>query len=273
MLPRWRWGWSTAFRFEHDGQLLVARFGRHAEDFRKDRRAATLYGSCIPVPQVLEIGEAFDGHVYAISEWANGEVIDGLPEPHLRAALPSLLDTLDALRAAPPPTETGFGWWSSRGRAMHDTWRDALLGIVEDEENSRLAGWRAFLRATPNGRGASTTRRPGSRSLPMLAQRCSPRNPRRLAAGTYSLPTEGSPQSSTGETRSSGTRSMTWPGSCSGRPGTQDWTPTSSSPRPDVAAPRRVSTSRTSTSGSAVANSISPSTRWPTTPSAGTRGT
>jgi hygromycin-B 4-O-kinase len=139
--------WSTAFTFKHDGQLLVARFGRHIEDFRKDRRAATLYGLRVPVPRVLEIGEAFDGHVYAISEWANGEAIDGLPEPHLRAALPSLLDTLDALRAAPPPTETGFGWWSSRGRAMHDTWRDALLGIVEDEENSRLAGWRVFLRA------------------------------------------------------------------------------------------------------------------------------
>lgn len=139
--------WSTAFTFEHDGQLLIARFGRHIEDFRKDKRAAALYGLRIPVPRVLEIGEAFDGHVYAISEWANGEVIDGLPEPHLRAALPSLLDTLDALRAAPPPTAAGFGWWSSRGRATHDTWRDALLGIVEDEENSRLAGWRVFLRA------------------------------------------------------------------------------------------------------------------------------
>ena len=139
--------WSTAFTFKHDDRLLVARFGRHIEDFRKDKRAAALYGLRIPVPRVLEIGEAFDGNVYAISEWANGEVIDGLPEPHLRAALPSLLDTLDALRVAPPPTASGFGWWSSQGRATHDTWRDALLGIVEDEENSRLAGWRVFLRA------------------------------------------------------------------------------------------------------------------------------
>ena len=139
--------WSTAFLFEYDGQPRVARFGRHVEDFRKDGRAATLYRLRIPVPRVLEIGEAFDGWFYAISEWASGEVIDGLPEPNLRVALPSLLDTLDALRAAPPPTETGFGWWSSRGRATHDTWRGALLGIVEDPESSRLAGWRAFLRA------------------------------------------------------------------------------------------------------------------------------
>ena len=139
--------WSTAFAFEHDGQLLVARFGRHVEDYRKDERVATLYGRRIPVPRVLEIGEAFDGYLYAISEWASGELIDGLPASHLRAALPSLLDTLDALRAAPPPNETGFGWWPSQGRATHDTWRDALLGIVEGQEHSRLAGWRAFLRA------------------------------------------------------------------------------------------------------------------------------
>jgi hygromycin-B 4-O-kinase len=99
------------------------------------------------VPRVLDIGEAFEGYVYAISEWADGEAIDKLRESHLRAVLPSLLDAVDALRAAPPPTETGFGWWPSQGRARDDSWRDALLGIVEDEENSRLAGWRAFLRA------------------------------------------------------------------------------------------------------------------------------
>jgi hygromycin-B 4-O-kinase len=140
--------WSTAFRFEHGGRPLVVRFGRHLEDFRKDRRAAELYGRCVPVPRVLDIGEAFKRYVYSISEWADGEAIDGLSEPRLRAALPSLLDAVDALRFAPPPTEAGFGWWPSRGRARHDTWRDALLGIVEDEEDSRLVGWRASLRAS-----------------------------------------------------------------------------------------------------------------------------
>jgi hygromycin-B 4-O-kinase len=139
--------WSTAFTFEHKGRPLVVRFGRHVEDFRKDRRAATLFDRCLPVPRVLDIGEAFEGFVYAISEWADGEAIDELPEPHFRAALPSLLDAVDAIRAALPPTEAGFGWWPSQGRAKHDSWRDALLDIVEDEENSRLAGWRAFLRA------------------------------------------------------------------------------------------------------------------------------
>lgn len=139
--------WSTAFRFEQKGQRRVVKFGRHVEDFRKDERAAALYGRFVPVPRVLEIGEAFDGYFYAISEWVEGEAIDRLSEPQLRAALPSLLDTVGALRAASPPTETGFGWWPSQGRARHDSWREALLGIVEDPEDSRLAGWRVSLRA------------------------------------------------------------------------------------------------------------------------------
>jgi hypothetical protein len=50
----------------------VIRFGRHVEDFRKDERAAALYAPGIPVPRVLEIGEAFDGYAYAVSEWAAG---------------------------------------------------------------------------------------------------------------------------------------------------------------------------------------------------------
>jgi hygromycin-B 4-O-kinase len=82
-----------------------------------------------------------------------GAASDGLPEVDLRRALPSLLDTVDAIRAAAPPTETGFGWWPSRGRALHDSWPQALLGIVHDEENPRLAGWRSFLRNDPEASG------------------------------------------------------------------------------------------------------------------------
>jgi hygromycin-B 4-O-kinase len=175
--------WSTAFTFEHEGGPLVVRFGRHVEDFRKDKRAATLYGRCIPVPRVWDVGEAFEGYAYAISEWADGEAITGLPEPHFRVALPSLLDALDALRAAVPPTETGFGWWPSQGRARHDTWRDALLGIVEDEENPRLAGWRA-----PTSSGRRCLWPGGFGGLPaLLAQEAhngSPKGPSPLASVT-----------------------------------------------------------------------------------------
>jgi hygromycin-B 4-O-kinase len=143
--------WSTAFSFEQAGRRKVVRFGRHAEDFRKDERAAVLYGSVLRVPRVLEIGDAFGGYAYAISEWAAGVNIDRLREREMRRVLPSLLDTLVALRTAPPPSEAGFGWWPSRGRALHDSWRRALLGIAEDAESPRMRGWHAFLRDHAEG--------------------------------------------------------------------------------------------------------------------------
>lgn len=137
--------WSTAFAFEQQGRRRVVRFGRHAEDYYKDQRAAVLYAHSVPVPHVMEVGEAFDGYTYAVSEWADGTALDRLPAPELRRVLPSLLDILDALRAASPPTESGFGWWSSRGNAPQRSWRQALLGIVEEAESPRLPGWQAYL--------------------------------------------------------------------------------------------------------------------------------
>jgi hygromycin-B 4-O-kinase len=137
--------WSTAFKFEQQGRRRVVRFGRHAEDYHKDLRAALLYARSVPVPHVLEIGEAFDGYAYATSEWADGTALDRLPGPELRRVLPSLLDTLDALRPASPPTQSGFGCWSSQGNAPQRSWRQALLGIVEEDESPRLPGWQAYM--------------------------------------------------------------------------------------------------------------------------------
>ncbi len=98
---------------------------------------------------MLEVGPAHGGLSYAVSAWAPGEPLDGLSEPGLRAALPSLLDAMDAIRALPPPGPEGFGMWRSDGRTPHRSWRAALLALVEEEELPRAAGWRAFLRAEP----------------------------------------------------------------------------------------------------------------------------
>ena len=88
--------WSRAFRFDADGSPRVIRFGAHPEDFRKDEAASTGYGALAPIPRVFEIGEAAEHGHFAISEWAPGLALDRLPAADLRAALPALLDVLDA---------------------------------------------------------------------------------------------------------------------------------------------------------------------------------
>src|SRR5262245_25504155 len=68
--------WSKAFFFHQAGRDYVARFGAYVEDFAKDRLAVVYRAPGLPIPSVVEIGEAFGGH-YAISERLFGEYIDG----------------------------------------------------------------------------------------------------------------------------------------------------------------------------------------------------
>src|SRR5438067_6932031 len=59
--------WSRAFSFRLDNRDLVVRFGRYLEDFTKDQKAMAFARPDLPVPAVLEVGEAL-GVFYAISE-------------------------------------------------------------------------------------------------------------------------------------------------------------------------------------------------------------
>jgi hypothetical protein len=87
--------WSRCFRFRSAERDLVVRFGQHVDDFLKDRLAAAYAAPGLPIPQVLTIGPAFDGH-YAISTRVIGEPLEqvsliayvvgaGLPRAHILA--------------------------------------------------------------------------------------------------------------------------------------------------------------------------------------------
>ena len=58
--------WSAAFAFQHAGRELVLRFGARADWFEADRMATTFASLDLPVPEILEVGEALDS-AYAIS--------------------------------------------------------------------------------------------------------------------------------------------------------------------------------------------------------------
>src|SRR5438874_13448799 len=69
--------WSSAFSFRLDGRDLVVRFGQWREDFEKDEAAMAFAGPDLPVPRVLEIGDAFEG-ACAISEPHFGACLEAL---------------------------------------------------------------------------------------------------------------------------------------------------------------------------------------------------
>ncbi|MBI2939030.1 MAG: phosphotransferase [Chloroflexi bacterium] len=147
--------WSTAYAFRWPGERrgdYVIRFGAFPEDFAKDRLAARYRSRDLPIPQILEIGEAFDGS-YAISARAFGDYLDALDLAQMRRVLPSLFAALDAARLVDLSASAGYGGWGADGTAPHPTWRAALLDVSEDRPTSRTHGWGERLAASPTGAG------------------------------------------------------------------------------------------------------------------------
>src|SRR6266851_5209721 len=90
--------WSKAFNFRNDTARYVVRFSALDEDFLKDQRAERCAAGSLPIPRIVDMGEAFGGY-FAISERATGDYLDALDAAQLKAVLPSLWKSLDAARA------------------------------------------------------------------------------------------------------------------------------------------------------------------------------
>ena len=143
--------WSEAFSFRRAGSDFVLRLGAHREDFGKDQLAAGFSANALPIPRVLEIGRAFDGH-FAVSERAFGVMLDELDPGAMRQVVPSVLEMLDAARMADLSATRGYGGWdATAGNAPHHTWREYVLALAsaEDVPTSRIAGWRRHLESSP----------------------------------------------------------------------------------------------------------------------------
>jgi aminoglycoside phosphotransferase (APT) family kinase protein len=135
--------WSRAFSFRLDGCDLVARFGRYGEDFAKDQEAMAFAGPDLPVPKVLEVGNALGG-AYAISERHFGLFLENLDEPRWRRLLPAVVRGLDHLRHLQAPAASQVPSAAS-GPAITMSWREWLREGLVDQPGRRVAGWRVVL--------------------------------------------------------------------------------------------------------------------------------
>jgi aminoglycoside phosphotransferase (APT) family kinase protein len=129
--------WSSAYGYRSGADDLVVRFGDVREWFEADRDATAYAGPDLPVPEVLDIGDAF-GRVYAVSRRHYGRFLEDIQVQDAPAARPAVGRLLAALRAAPPPAAP-----------QATSWRDWLLGALADNPGGRTAGWRATLAEDP----------------------------------------------------------------------------------------------------------------------------
>ncbi len=122
--------WSAAFGYRAGGRALVVRFG--SIGFDADRAATAYDGPDLPVPAVLETGEAFGG-AYAISVRHYGGFLEDVDPRLAEATGPAVVRLLGALYAR-----------RDDDVAVED-WRAWLLDGLVDDPRRRVSGWRATL--------------------------------------------------------------------------------------------------------------------------------
>ena len=103
--------WSHAYALSLDGTEVVARFGTHGEDYKKDQIASGWASDELPIPKVLELDETRVGF-FALSDRVKGDFLDELGREQIKTLLPSLFRTMDAIHAIDVSATEGYGNWT-----------------------------------------------------------------------------------------------------------------------------------------------------------------
>lgn len=137
--------WSSAYSFSRAGHALVVRFGPSRDWFEADRAAASFSSPELPVPTVLEVGDAFDG-AYAVSVRHYGTYLEDVRPDQSDVAGPMLASLLGALFAVPKSPDLPVSWHGRPPRSGL-SWRAWLCDRLVDDPAKPVHGWRAALSA------------------------------------------------------------------------------------------------------------------------------
>lgn len=126
--------WSRAYGFTSSGRPLVVRLGPHRDWYEADRAAMAFSGPDLPVPPVLEIGEAL-GLTYAISWRCPGSPLEEVTVDQAERTGDLLGRLLLALFELPPLGEPEAwppvnGGWKA--------WLESALVLGDDEQSQAL---------------------------------------------------------------------------------------------------------------------------------------
>jgi hygromycin-B 4-O-kinase len=123
----------------------------HGDDYQKDQIMTRWSSDVLPIPKVIELGEAPFGF-FAVSERAHGEFLDHLDNKRMTALLPSLFSVMDAIREIDVSDTHGYGIWTPDRHGLQTSWKEALLSkFSADLPGARTHGWRAALEGAPSG--------------------------------------------------------------------------------------------------------------------------
>jgi len=137
--------WCSAYSFSRGGQALVVRFGPGKDWFEADRAAVSFSSPELPVPEVLEVGNAFDG-AYAVSVRHYGTYLEDVRPDQSEVAGPMLASLLGALFRVPKNPDLPVRWHGRPPRSRL-SWRGWLCARMADDPAQPVHGWRATISA------------------------------------------------------------------------------------------------------------------------------
>ena len=138
--------WSSAYSFSRAGHALVVRFGPSKDWFEADRAAVSFSSPELPVPEVLEVGDAFGG-AYAVSVRRYGTCLEDVRPDQADVAGPMLAALLGALFRVPKNPDLPVRW-HGRPPGSGPSWRAWLRDRLADDPAQPVHGWRAALGAS-----------------------------------------------------------------------------------------------------------------------------
>lgn len=133
--------WSSAYVYDCGTDRLVLRLADDAEGYEMDRAARRFGGPGLPVPEILAIGEAFEG-AFAISRRSTGRFLEDVRPDEKERAGPMLDGLLTALRSASSGDDVD---WFTPDTPVATTWRGWLERAMIDDSSRGVSGWRAKL--------------------------------------------------------------------------------------------------------------------------------
>jgi aminoglycoside phosphotransferase (APT) family kinase protein len=113
-----------------------------------DRAAMAFAQPGLPVPEVLQVGEAM-GRAFAISVRHHGRFLETIRPDEASAARAPVGRLLAALRAAPAHPDLPISWFPDPSQPDGSTWRGWLREGLVDDPKQLVSGWRAALAADP----------------------------------------------------------------------------------------------------------------------------
>ena len=139
--------WSSAYAYRVGTQDLVLRLSDMVEGFAIDAAAMRFNSPNLPVPNVVDRGEAL-GFNYAISERHYGRFLETTAAEEGVAVGNVLEKILAALRAVPTSKDDPVVWYDREG-SKDTTWHSWLTAGLIDNPDAHVSGWRAKLAEIP----------------------------------------------------------------------------------------------------------------------------